>query len=90
MKHTPATPPTPEEKQKFERIEKMFRDSITEQERRANAYPKLVEALREIIEARHSVRTTVQHFHKNRAEVKRDTDAAAKARALLRSLGEDV
>jgi hypothetical protein len=47
---------------------------------------KLIETLKEMLEARDAVRTSVQHFHRNRAEVKRDSDAAAKARALLKKL----
>jgi hypothetical protein len=49
---------------------------------------ELIEALKEMLRARDAVRTSVQHFHRNRAEVKRDSDAAAKARALLKRLGE--
>jgi hypothetical protein len=55
---------------------------------RANACTKLVEALRELLGARDLVRVSVQHFHKNRAEVSRDAKAAANARSILRELGE--
>lgn len=65
-----------------------FVDQLRKAEERLAAYPKLVAAIKEIVDARDLVRTSVQHFHKNRAEVRRDTDAAAAVRALLRELGE--